>query len=662
MSRLISRLDPTAIRFDLLAPGTPLPAGALPGGGTYTQAAGAGQTEETWVTSWTSGTLGRMAFVADTPKIGAAPNGLVGLRLRASWKNYLRSSDDFTAWTATGTSVATPDTDVSPDGLTNADTLNDDNGAGYEFVTSVDDAVPNDTETYRLEVFVKKTSGATHALSCNWVINGGIVVARSLRLNANDGTATGLTFSTAPTFGASWWRWRDEIVNNASGATAIHIDLYPSSTTIPLRGLDTGAGTGAKVVYGASVTRGKLPRDYQPTPSGSGATCADCAATYPASRLVRGGRLKLRFRWTPAGAPGDYNANFRLVDHGAETTYVEFSATDQKLRVVVAGGAAEVCAVPMWWPSASLYSTSHPVVEMDIEIGGGVATRIRYRYSTDAGATWTLPFDPLGGTAGVAQANVSGSGSIGVLTGAAAGNVADGWLHEHEAILTAPAWALQWLPTDDASVKAALRPDGHYVLSAGTTSSWTSQTATAVSVAQATGANQPTYSAAGVNGKPGFAFDGVNDLMTFSGLASAATDLLVVAALVPTSTGASQTLFDAQTGRVVVATQDGVDASTVGYYDGAWRQTGAKAAGAQILSWDLRSGSGRVFRNGVQIGSTLGFTPQALGGTITLGAQFSAAAFMQAILGGFVLSTTPSDALRRQIEAYMSATTGIAVS
>lgn len=506
------------VDFTALGTGTPLPAGTLPGGGTYTQAAGSGQTEETWVTSWTSGTLARVAFAANTPKIGVAPNGLVGLRLRQTWKNYVRNSDAFDAWTPSAPGIATANTTASPDGLTNADTLTDDDPAAFEFVVATTDAIPTDTERYRLDLFVGKTVGATHAAGCSFHLTGGTPIYSYPRLNANDGTVTA---GTTQAFGASWWWLRASLDGNGTNTTAT-LSAFPAVSSLPLPGADVVAGQGAKVVYGCSITRGKLPRDYQPTPAGSGATCADCSATYPASRLVRGGRLRLRFRWTPSGAPTDYNTNFRIVDHGAEVTYCEFSATDQKLRIQVAGGAVETCAVPMWWPSASLYSTSHPVVEVDLEIGGNVATRIRYRYSTDGGVTWTLPFDPLGGAAGVAQGNVSSSGSIGVLTGAAAGAVADGWLHEHEAILTAPAWALQALPTDVAAVKAFFRADSSYTLSAGTVSAWGSLAATAgLGFAQGTAAQQPTYVAGGgPSGVHAFSFDGGGDSLVGANRAS----------------------------------------------------------------------------------------------------------------------------------------------
>jgi hypothetical protein len=610
----------------------------------------------------------RMTFAANTPKIGRAPNGLAGLRLRKSWKNYVRNSNAYDAWTPTGTSVATANTTASPDGATNADTLTDDDGAAYEAMSATSDAVPSDSETYRLAVYAQKTVGQTHAAGINWSVTGGTPVARSPRLNTNDGTCVPASgYPNATPIGTGWWLWGDSVVNNGTN-TVVAFQLFPASTTLPLPGADTGAGTGAKVFYEAQVSRGKLWREPQPTPAGTGATCADCAATYPAARIVRGGRLSVRFCWTPTGAPTDYNEDCRLVDHGSETTHVTLSTSDQKIRVVVAGGATETCAVPVWWPSASLLSTAHPVLEFCIEVGGGVATRIRYRYSTDGGVTWSLPFDPLGGAAGVAQGNVSSSGNIGILTGATAGNVADGWLHEYDSILTAPAWTLQALPTDVASVKAHLRADGHYVISTTTISSWTSQTATAISVAQGTAANQPALVAAGINTRPAMDFDGSNDFMAWTGLSFAAADILVVAALRPLARiSPDATLFDSTTGRILCVT-DSVNttpAGSVGWYDGAYKSAGVSLtmSATQIVSWDLRAASnGRIFVNGVQVGSTTTYTQKAVGGTTNLGADIGGINPYVGRVGDFIIATAPTDTLRRNLESFLSTKYGIAVS
>lgn len=291
---------------------------------------------------------------------------------------------------------------------------------------------------------------------------------------------------------------------------------------------------------------------------------------------------------------------------------------------------------------------------------------MRYRYSTDQGATWTLPFDPFGGTVYSDSAISTASSTIDLYSDSGSSKWFGTGVVSEEAILTAPAWALQWLPTDDPAVKAWFRADGHYTLSAGLVSAWTSQTAAAISAAQGAGASQPTFGASSLNGGPGLTFDrATTDIMTITGLSAAAGDLLVVAALKPNSNpNAAAAVFDAQTGRIIMEHSDALSVNGPCFYDGSFRDPGAAGTTlAQILSWDLRaSPGGRVYRNGVQIGSTVSYTQRAIGGTVTIGGRYDGSGYGNYVQGDFILSTTPSDALRRQIEAFLSTKTGIAVS
>jgi hypothetical protein len=152
-------------------------------------------------------------------------------------------------------------------------------------------------------------------------------------------------------------------------------------------------------------------------------------------------------------------------------------------------------------------------VQWSWEVGGG-NLRVRYRYSTDQGATWTLPFDPFGGTVYSDSAISTASSTIDLYSDSGSSKWWGTGVVSEEAILTAPAWALQALPTDVASVKAFFRADGGYQLSAGLVSTWSGQTATAVTpFTQGAGANQPTFAAAGLGtARPSFTY-GANDYL-----------------------------------------------------------------------------------------------------------------------------------------------------
>lgn len=654
--------------FFALTPGF-LPGSSLPGGFTYGQVAGTNQTEKTIVTSWVNGTIARTSSIG-VAGIGMAPNGVPGLRLTAQFTNYVRNSERFDLWTPTGVNVPTANTDVSPDGTQNADTLTDDDAAGYEAESATSGAIPNDNATYRLEVFAKKTAGQTHAAGINWNISGGTPVARSPRLNTNDGTSVPASgYPNANPFGPNWWRWQDLLANNTSGNTVVAFQLFPASTSIPLPGVDAVAGLGSKVFYGASITRGNLKREYQPTIFE--ATCMASALNVASSRFIRGGRLEIFLDFSPSGAPTDYDSNFRFFDHSAETTYAEFSATDQKLRIVVAGGAAEVCAVPLWWPSATLFSTAHPRVQVWIETGGNRPSKVRYRYSSDGGLTWTLPFDPMGGVAGVSQGNISIAGNLGIMTGATAGNVADGWCHDIQGGLigAVPAWALQWLPTDDANVKAWFRADGHYQLSAGLVSGWTSQTAAAISASQGTAAFQPTFGSALVNGRPGVNFDGTNDSLAVSGLTVGSGDLLVSAAMDLTALLGADTgafIFDSLTGRFAVTVSDSATSGNLGYFDNvAWRAPGpAATTGAQVLTYDLRvAPGGRIYKNGILQGTAQTYSAIGISGQTAIGSVYNnTGRWTNAKYGDIVIASSQSDSLRNNIHAFHATKYGLSVA
>ena len=95
------------------------------------------------------------------------------------------------------------------------------------------------------------------------------------------------------------------------------------------------------------------------------------------------------------------------------------------------------------------------------------------------------------------------------------------------------------------------------------------------------------------------------------------------------------------------------------------RVPGAGAAavtGTQILSWDLRSGNGQAFRNGTAIGNAA-YTPAAISaGAIALGNITGGGANATAAVAEVVMVESPNDASRVQIERYLGARYGIAVS
>lgn len=127
---------------------------------------------------------------------------------------------------------------------------------------------------------------------------------------------------------------------------------------------------------------------------------------------------------------------------------------------------------------------------------------------------------------------------------------------------------------------------------------------------QATGSKQPARVAAGLNGLPIARFDGANDSMGIvPGLpATSLTTWTMLAVFVNGPTGTAKPLYDQAalgTNRLLPAFCGDV-ATTVSLLDAIWRNPGAAAtAAAQVLCWEQVGTQLRVFRDGVQIGSTI---------------------------------------------------------
>ena len=140
------------------------------------------------------------------------------------------------------------------------------------------------------------------------------------------------------------------------------------------------------------VEVGKYATNLIPSPAAAAnAARAGFRVSIPLSRYVRGGVFRAVLTTVPHGAATEYDgdsATIRLWTIDANT-YAEVNTTTRVLTVSV-NGVARVAGVPLWWLRGHR-------VQWSWEVGGG-NLRVRYRYSTDQGATWTLPFDPFGGT------------------------------------------------------------------------------------------------------------------------------------------------------------------------------------------------------------------------------------------------------------------------
>lgn len=215
-------------------------------------------------------------------------------------------------------------------------------------------------------------------------------------------------------------------------------------------------------------------------------------------------------------------------------------------------------------------------------------------------------------------------------------------------------------PTLDIS-SVLMHLDPSY-LSDGLVSSIKDRTGNVVGT-QSTGGLKPTKGSTSLLGRPGITFGGTQ-FLTLAGLLSVASDYLISFIYSPTKTGAGQFLLDSQTGRLVIESEYNGVAGHVAYFEGTdgAQDAGAAYDGPQILTFDLRVGSGKVYRNG-QLIFTGAYTRTALGGTIVLGGAYNIGSGgglgTTCILGDVVIITTPTDSKRDAVHGYLARKYGL---
>lgn len=104
--------------------------------------------------------------------------------------------------------------------------ITDNNTSSYLSITR-NITVPNDSSSYTVSLFIKKTSGGTSArLGFNIGFNtGGTTVSVNARFNSDTGVAT---TGTAIDQG-DWWYWYFTISNNGTGNTNLNCAFYPAT-------------------------------------------------------------------------------------------------------------------------------------------------------------------------------------------------------------------------------------------------------------------------------------------------------------------------------------------------------------------------------------------------------------------------------------------------
>ena len=176
-------------------------------------------------------------------------------------------------------------------------------------------------------------------------------------------------------------------------------------------------------------------------------------------------------------------------------------------------------------------------------------------------------------------------------------------------------------PTDIATCQLWLEADTLTLADGDTVTSWADKSAQAVPVVQEETEKAPVFNSAALNGRSALVFNGESSYFTLS-LENSATEHTFFAVYDQTPTeGSSNYLFEAQEGRLTLDCAQSSSPFNLRWNDGSWRVIAPAIAGCQLITWQFSGTTGEIWRNGSSLG-TATYTPQSLGGAITLGANY----------------------------------------
>lgn len=175
-----------------------------------------------------------------------------------SYKNYnlaTYSQDFANAVWSKSTGLITASALLAPDGTYTATTLTDDDTVNYESF-SRGFIVQNDSASYNISVFIKKTTGGTSSRTGFNVFlsEGSTTKPYNIRFNADTGVATGGDSNLVTSETNNYWRLSFTVSNNSTGNTALTISYFPATGVY--NGSDVTTATGSHTVWGLQITRG----------------------------------------------------------------------------------------------------------------------------------------------------------------------------------------------------------------------------------------------------------------------------------------------------------------------------------------------------------------------------------------------------------------------
>lgn len=175
--------------------------------------------------------------------------------------NLVTYSQDFqNAVYGKSTGLITATGVLAPDNTLTATTMTDDITGNYEnFNRSF--TIPNDSSSYNISIFIRKTTGATSTRTgFNVTLSGGTVKNYNVRFNADTGVAVNGDTNLVTSENNNYWRLSFTVSNNGTGNTTLSISYYPATGIYD--GGDVATAMGSHTVWGFQITRGAALLPY----------------------------------------------------------------------------------------------------------------------------------------------------------------------------------------------------------------------------------------------------------------------------------------------------------------------------------------------------------------------------------------------------------------
>lgn len=183
-----------------------------------------------------------------------------------SYKNYniatYSQNFDNAVWSKS-TGLITATGLLAPDNTFTAFTVTDDLTDAYENFSRTF-TVLNDSSTYNISIFIKKTTGATSSRTgLNVNLTGGTAVNTQPRFNADTGILVGSPTNNmvVTSENNNYWRISFTVTNNGTGNTSLSIQYYPA--TGPYNSGDLNTATGSHTVWGFQLSLGATLLPYK---------------------------------------------------------------------------------------------------------------------------------------------------------------------------------------------------------------------------------------------------------------------------------------------------------------------------------------------------------------------------------------------------------------